>query len=257
MAADYGWWMPPDISTHGHGIDGLISALHWFMAVLFVGWGIFFTYCLVRFRVGRTPRATYELPKGKMSKYAEVVVVLFEVFLLLGMSIPAWDEIKNDMPDEENAFKVRVVAEQYAWNIHYPGPDGVFGTTAPELIDSENLIGLDPDDPDGSDDFVAINQLHVPVGETVLLQLSSKDVIHSFWIPVLRVKQDVIPGMVFPMWFTTKPDTNGTYQMACAQLCGNNHYKMYGDVVVETQEKFDEWYAYMTEDDDGEEEEDE
>jgi cytochrome c oxidase subunit 2 len=256
MLEDYGWWMPPDISAHGHGIDLLLDVLHWFMGVLFVGWGAFFLYCLFRFRGGGGRTANSVLPKGKISKYAEVGIVIFEVVLLVGMSIPVWNKAKNEMPaGSENALRARIVGEQFAWNVHYPGDDGVFGKTSPDLMNASNLVGLDKSDPAAADDFVAVSQLHIPVDTPVLLELTSKDVIHSFWIPVLRVKQDVIPGMSFQMWFTAKK--TGKYQMACAQLCGNNHYKMFGDVIVETQEEFDEWIAWMTEDDGEEEEEDE
>jgi cytochrome c oxidase subunit II len=251
----YGYWLPKDISTHGHQVDLLIDVLHWFMAVLFIGWGIFFTYCLVRFRARPDRQASYQQPKAKASKYAEVCVALFEVAILVFISIPAWSEAKAEIPTaEDNPFEVRVVAEQFAWNFHYPGVDGVFGRTAPELMGAENLIGLDRSGV-GADDVVTNNDFRVPVNRTVLIRLSSKDVIHSFWIPVLRVKQDAIPGMVIPVWF--EATETGDFHVACAQLCGNNHYNMKGDFSVLNEDDLSEWLAYMAPGDDEEEEEEE
>ena len=252
----YGWWLPPDISTHGVGVDQLINVLHWFMGILFVGWGIFFIYCLVRFRQRQGHKADYQLPTAKASKYAEIGVATFEAFLLIGLSMPLWASVKNDFPaDSDNPLHVRVVAEQFAWNFHYPGQDGEFGRTAPELMAADNLIGLDRTDPAASDDVVTNNVFHMVVNRPVIADLTSKDVIHSFFIPVMRVKQDVIPGMSIPVWF--EATRTGHFQVACAQLCGNNHYTMKADLFVDTPEEFEEWLADMASDTGEEEEEDE
>ena len=235
----YGLWLPMNVSAHADGVDQLISLLHWFMLVLFVGWGVFYIYCLLRFRQGANPRASYDPIKGKTSKYVEVAVVIVEAFLLIGISIPVWSEFKNDFPSESEAITVRVVAEQFAWNVHYPGKDGLFGRTAPEYVTAENLLGLDPNDPAGSDDFNALNQLHVPVNKPVIVRLSSKDVIHSFKIPVMRLTQDAIPGTEIPIWLEAAK--TGQYDIACAQLCGLGHYRMRGQFSVDTPEQFQAW----------------
>ena len=237
---DYGYGFPPDVSTTGHEIDQLINVVHWFMLALFVGWGIFMVFCLLRFRQRAGHRAVHESIKAKATKYVEVGVVIFEAVLLLGFSIPILGSVKNELPtDEENPLRVRVMAEQFAWNFHYSGADGVFGRAAPEYIDAvDNPIGLDPNDPNGADDFVT-PELNIEVDRPVICELSSKDVIHSFSIPVMRVKQDVIPGMRIPVWF--EATTTGTYQVACAQLCGNNHYKMSAPMVIRTAEAFKTW----------------
>lgn len=256
MDIAYGWWLPPDISTHGAGVDRLIDILHWFMAVLFVGWGVFFAYCLWRFRERKGHTPSYELPKGKPAKYLEVAVVAIEAVLLLGFSIPVWAEIKYELPaDDTNPLRVRVVAEQFAWNFHYPGPDGEFGRTAPELMNAENLIGLDRTDPAATDDVVTNNDFRIVVDRPVIVNMTSKDVIHSFSIPVLRIKADVIPGMMVTAWF--EATVQGEFEVACAQLCGNNHYTMKADLTVTTQNEFDEWIADMSSGDDEEEEEEE
>lgn len=240
----YGNWLPPDISTHGHGIDRLFNVLHWFMAVLFIGWGIFFVYCLIRFRARPGHEACYHLPKAKASKYSELGVAIFEVFLLFGLAMPVWGSIKNDVPPESsNPLHVHVVAEQFAWNFHYPGADGKMGRTKPELMNASNLIGLDKSDPVAKDDVVTNNNFCMPVDRPIICELTSKDVIHSFFIPVLRVKHDVIPGSRFRLWF--QATETGGFQVACAQLCGNNHYNMKADLNIYSKEEFEKWYAGM------------
>lgn len=251
----YGWWLPPDVSTHGAGVDSLISAVHWFMLLLFVGWGIVLVYCLIRFRQRKGHKASYQLPKAAASKWVEIGVAVFEVVILVGFSMPLWADFKNEFPEGADTVEVRVVAEQFAWNFHYPGADGQFGRTAPEIVDAENLIGLDRSDPAAADDVVTNNVFHIPVGKPVIARLSSKDVIHSFWPLVLRVKQDIIPGMETAIWFESKDDAVGRYEIACAQLCGNNHYLMRAEMFIDTQEDYEAWLASMASDGDEEEEE--
>ncbi len=238
---EYGYGLPPDVSKDGWKVDRLVNVLHWFMGVLFVGWGTFFVYCLVRFRQ-RPGHVADSVPvKASVSKWAEIGVAGFEAFLLIGLSIPVWASVKKDFPPEtDNPLHVRVVAEQFAWNFHYAGPDGVFGRTAPEYIDPAiNPLGKDPSDLRGEDDIVS-GELHIVLKRPVIAEITSKDVIHSFSVPVMRVKQDAIPGMRIPVWFeAVKP---GHYEVACAQLCGNNHYSMRALMVIHnTQQEFDEW----------------
>lgn len=240
---DYGPHLPPAVYATDYAKDGdsLINILHLFMIVLFVGWGVFFVYCLVKYRARPDRRASSTLIKAKISKYVEVGVAIFEAALLIGLAIPVWAEVKIDFPtDEENPVRVRVVAEQFAWYFQYPGPDGEFGKIAPEHLDpATNPLGLDPNDPKGQDDVTA-GELHFPVQRPVIAELTSKDVIHSFFIPVLRVKQDVIPGMRIPVWFRAKE--TGNYEIACSQLCGNNHYSMRALMTIhESEDAFEQW----------------
>lgn len=192
-------------SEHGGRIDHIIDILHVFMGILFAGWGIFFIYCLVRFRQRTGHAANYTLIKAKASKYAEIGVGIFEAVLLLAFSMPVWAEYKNSPPAEDKRYEVRVVGEQFQWDFHYAGKDGKFGQTDAKLISASNPLGLKDDDPNSADDIVTVNEFHIPVGKPIYLRLTSKDVIHSFAIPVMRVKQDVIPGMEIPIWFTANP----------------------------------------------------
>ncbi|TMA74289.1 MAG: cytochrome c oxidase subunit II [Deltaproteobacteria bacterium] len=237
----YGWWLPPDVSVHGAKIDQLMSVLHWFMALLFIGWGVFFVYCLIRFRARPGHVAMYTPVKGIATKYIEGFVVVVEILLLFGLSTPVWLAYKNNVPDAAKALHIRLVAEQFAWNFQYPGKDGKFGKSDPSLISGDNPLGVDPEDPSGKDDLVTVNQLHIPVNRPVIVAVSSKDVIHSFNIPVLRVKQDTIPGQQIPIWF--EATQAGHFELACAQLCGLGHYRMRADVLIDTPEEFAKWAA--------------
>jgi len=244
LTGDYGYHLPPNIGMHDYAAkaDTLIDTLHVFMIALFVGWGAFFTMCLVKFRARPGHKADPKPVKAKVSKWAEVGVALFEAVLLIGLSIPAWASVKNNFPAEsENPVHLRVVAEQFQWNFHYPGPDGVFGRTSPAFLDTAtNPLGLDPNDAHGKDDIYAA-EMHIPVNRPVIADITSKDVIHSFFVSVLRVKQDAIPGMRIPIWF--EAGKTGNYEISCAQLCGNNHYSMRALMRVQDEDAYDAWYA--------------
>ncbi len=194
--------LPIDASAHGPQIDNMIAIVHWLMLFLFAGWAIYFVYVLFRFRQSKHPAADHAGVRSHFSSYIEVGVAVFEAVLLIGFSIPIWSHLVNAFPAEKDATVVRVVAEQFAWNVHYPGPDGKFGRTSIDLVSADNPLGLDRNDPDAKDDITTINQLNLPVGKPVIVYLSTKDVIHSFNIPLLRVKQDAIPGERIPIWFT-------------------------------------------------------
>ena len=199
--------LPPDASAHGPAIDHLIGLVHWLMLILFMGWGTYFALTLIRFRKSKRPAASYTGIKSHFSTYLEAGVLVTEVVLLTAFSIPLWSKRVDAFPAERDATVIRVVAEQFAWNIHYPGPDGKFGRTSITLIDSDNPLGLDRSDTDAKDDIVTNNNLFLPVNKPVIVRLTTKDVIHSFSLPAFRVKQDAIPGMEIPVWFTPTKTT--------------------------------------------------
>ena len=231
---------PVQASTHAAEVDQMTIYVHWLMLVLFVGWGLFFIFVLFRFRRAANPKASYTGAKGKISKGLEVAVALVEVFLLVFYAIPAWAKRVKAFPAENEAVVVRVVAEQFAWNVHYHGPDGKFGRTDPKLVSADNPLGLDRTDPNAKDDVTTINQLNLPVDTPVLVHLSSKDVIHSFGLYEMRVKQDAIPGMSIPVWFI--PNRVGEYEITCSQLCGLGHFRMRGFVTIQSAGDFKKWF---------------
>jgi cytochrome c oxidase subunit 2 len=170
-----------------------------------------------------------------------VAVALVEVALLVFYAIPAWARRVTNFPAGNDAVIVRVTAHQFAWEVQYPGADGKFGRTDQKLVSADNLIGLDRKDPDAKDDIVTSNQLNLPVDRPVLVHLSSQDVIHSFGLYEMRVKQDVIPGLDIPAWFI--PTRTGEYEITCSQLCGLGHYRMRGFVNVQSTADYDKWMA--------------
>ena len=248
---------PINASSHGLMIDHMNGWIHWLMLILFVGWGAFFIITIIKFGINNSKdRADYEGVKNHYSTYGEYGVILFEVFLLVAFAMPLWSMVKTSLPEVNNeTVEVRVVAQQFAWNVHYPGVDGKFGSTRIDLVDEEvNPIGLDRNSPNGADDIITLNQMHIPVNKNIMVYLSSKDVIHSFSLPEMRVKQDAVPGYTIPVFFKAtmtsneflneikgSPREGKGFEIACAQLCGNSHYRMKGYLTVESEEEFNAW----------------
>ena len=248
--------LPINMSVDGPAIDEVIILTHWLMLVLFIGWGAFFIVSLVKFRSSKNPNADHDGVKSHFSSVLEVVVAVIEMMLLVGFALPIWASRINNVPEvNSGAVHARVVAQQFAWNIHYPGADGKFGQVRIDLVDEqENPIGLDRGSPNASDDFFTINQLHIPAHKKIRIDLTTKDVIHNFKLPELRVSQDAIPGMVIPIHFeatltseqflrTVKgtPREGKGLEISCAQLCGLGHYRMKGFLTIHDQDGYNSW----------------
>ncbi len=230
---------PPNASEHGFQIDHILEFSQWFMAALFFGWSAFFIYVLIRFRRSRHPVADHEGVKSGISTHLEFAVVLIEAVLLVGFAIPLWGKYVNQFPETKDAILVHAVGQQFNWNFHLPGPDGAFGRRDLNLVSNSNPLGLDLESPEAKDDLVVLGELHVPVNRPVIVETSSKDVIHNFALPHMRAAQDAIPGTIIPLWFT--PIKIGTYEIVCGQLCGLGHYGMKGSLVVDSPEDFQAW----------------
>ena len=232
--------LPPDWSENGHHIDSIILGVHWVILPLFIGFLVYFGYVLFRFRSGRQLEAAKKAPRGRFAMLLIAAIAIGELSVLFFIEIPLWAKRTSDLPTAEEATLVRVIGEQFVWNFHYPGEDGIFGPTSPDRIDGTNPVGLDFDAKTAWDDVVTVNQLHLPIDKPVLLELTAKDVIHAFYIPYLRVKQDVIPGQMIPISFV--PKQVGSTEIGCAQLCGLGHFRMKAFLTLETREEFENWY---------------
>lgn len=232
---------PIAASAHAASVDEVMALVHWLMLVLFVGWSAFFVYVLIRFRRSRQPVAEYHGARGRWSTWLEGGVLAAEVVLLVFFSIPVWSARVDALPAPAQSTVVRVVAEQFAWNVHYPGADGVFGRTRINLVNPDNPLGLDLSDPAAADDITTINRLNFPVGKPVIVHLSTKDVVHSFALPQMRIKQDATPGVVQPVWFTA--NETGEWDIPCSQLCGLGHFRMRGRYASQTPADFEAWLA--------------
>jgi cytochrome c oxidase subunit II len=234
--------LPALASEHGQSVDRLIIYVHLLMAVLFVGWLAYFAYVIVRFRRSRNPRADHVGVRSHASSWLEGGVAVVEGILLVGLAVPLWAKAVDKLPPDKESTVIQVVAQQFAWNVRYPGRDGVFGKQAMRWVSATDPFGVDPGDAGGKDDVQTLNEIHVVLNKPVIAYISSKDVIHCFKIIAMRVTQDAIPGMRIPIHFT--PVEEGRFQINCAQLCGNGHSSMaQGYLVVESQEAFDRWLA--------------
>jgi len=236
---NYGWWLPVQASTYAPDIDFGIYLIHAAMLLIFVLWGIFFVFLLIRYRHREGLPATRHETGVFVALLPDLAVMTFEILLIIYYAVPSWSRIKIQSPDPSQSNLVEVVAEQFAWNIHYPGLDGKFGRRDPGLVHFTNPLGLDPGDPAGQDDVFSANELHLPLGKPTLIYLTSKDVIHSFFVPEFRIKQDAVPGMRLPVW--VEPNRPGVYEIACAQLCGFGHSLMKGSVIVQGAGEFEAW----------------
>lgn len=217
LAGALPFWMklPAGESSFSGEIDGIFYLILWITGIIFVlveGMLLFF---LLRYRHREGRRARYTHGNNRLEVIWTIVPAIICVVLAL-VSRRVWAEIKQRMPTD--AMQVEVLAEQFAWNIRYPGPDGRFGT---------------------ADDIVTLNQLHFPVGRKVVVSLRSKDVIHSFFLPEFRVKQDAVPGMTTKVWFDASHV--GHWDIACSQLCGLGHYRMRGTLTADSPEDFQKW----------------
>ena len=234
-------------SQHGADVDKLIVYVHWLMGVLFAGWLLYFVYTLWRFRAKRNPKADYVGATTHASSYVEVAVALVEGVLLIGFAVPLWAKSVQAFPSEKDSTVIRVTGRQFNWIARYPGKDGVFGKQDIKLVSKENPMGLiaknpatKDQDPVGADDIILeSSEVVVPVNKPVIAHISSLDVIHSFKLITMRVCQDAIPGMSIPVHFI--PTATNTYQINCAQLCGNGHAGMKGTLRVLSQPEYDAW----------------
>jgi cytochrome c oxidase subunit 2 len=236
------WWFPTAISEHGPALDRQFMLTLVIVGISFAAAQIGLGWVVWKYRDTGKPgdRGLYTHGSNKLEMlWTVITAVIFITLGVMGQSV--WASLRlNDVP--AGSYSVEVVAQQFQWNFHYPGKDGVFGKTDPKLIDDGalNFIGLDSSDPNAKDDVVTAS-LVVPVNRPVELKLRSKDVIHSFWVPPLRFKQDLVPGMEIKVHFTpTKP---GRYELACAELCGQLHFKMGSFMLVVPDNELNELKA--------------
>jgi cytochrome c oxidase subunit II len=214
-------WFPENVSTFGNDIDSLFRLVLYITAVWFVLTQGLIVFCLIRYRRRDGVRAAYVA--GNKPRQLAWILIPALLVLILDLWIDfrgaeVWAKIKGQIPSSD--LRIQVTGKQFNWEIVYPGPDGKLGTP---------------------DDLRMDNELHVPAGKIVRVVLKSKDVIHSLFLPNLRLKQDAVPGREIEAWFeVTKP---GKYEMPCAELCGFGHSGMNGWLVVHTPEDYQTWVA--------------
>jgi cytochrome c oxidase subunit 2 len=237
------WWLPAGAAASANFIDGQFALTYVLMGIVFLAAQLSLGYLVWKYRE-RASAAPVQYSHGNTTLelvWTVLTAVLFIGLNLMGSRVWAHERFE---PAEAHAVPVEVTGMQFAWYFRYPGPDGKYGKTSPKFMDpsagGEAAVGLDTSDPAAKDDVVT-GTMYLPVNREVDLSLRAVDVIHSFFVPSLRFKQDAVPGLNIHMHFT--PTQIGEYEIACAELCGLGHYKMHGMVHVVSQEDFDKWLA--------------
>jgi cytochrome c oxidase subunit II len=210
-------WLPEDVSTYGQEIDSLFYLIYYITAATFILVTVLMLVFLVMYREKEGRRAIYS--HGNTTLEIIWTIVPAAILIVLSfMSVSTWAKVKRDAPESD--FELQVTAKQFNWEVVYPGADKKFGTEDDKKFD---------------------NDLHVPVNKVVRVHLQAADVIHSFFLPNLRLKQDAVPGRSILVWFeATKP---GKYELPCAELCGFGHSGMKGWLFVHTPEEYQTWAA--------------
>jgi cytochrome c oxidase subunit 2 len=214
---NFSWLLPETVSTFGPALDDLYYVILWITGIVFFATEITLVVFMVKYRHREGRKAEYIHGSNK----AEVIWTVIPFVIVMGLAFYSkalWDEIRDPDRIPPDSFPINVMASQFEWNATYAGADGQFGT---------------------SDDFVSRNVLHIPVDRPVVVYLEAEDVIHSFFLPDFRVKQDAVPGMMIPVWF--QATRTGEFTLACAELCGLGHYTMDGRVVVDSEADFQSW----------------
>ena len=235
------WWLPVDISAHGHAIDHQLSETMVSSGVLFVLSQLALAVFVWRYGDRKDGRRVKTFPGGATPMVAfAAVLVGAEILALTLVGAKVWAGVFQTPPDP-NSLQIDVQAEQFAFYFRYAGPDGRFGATHPELINeaSENYFGLDPAKDTSARDDIVVPTLTIPVNRPIALTLRAKDVNHAFYVPELRIQQDFVPGLAIPLHFTATQ--TGKFEIVCTQLCGLGHYNMRAYVEVLPQAQFDQW----------------
>jgi cytochrome c oxidase subunit 2 len=231
------YWFPSLASVHGADIDAVFMAVLVVTGIAFVAVQGLLGYFVARYGSRGSEKAAYwhDNPKAEAFLLITTAVIL-TVLVFMGQRV--WASIYFTEPDP-NALIIQITGEQFQWSFHYSGPDKTFGRTEIRFMTDTNNIGLDKDDPAAKDDVFSLGQMHLPVNRPIRVRLRSKDVIHSFFLPNLRVKQDAVPGMGIEVGFT--PTKIGNFEIACAELCGLGHYRMKAFLTIESEQDFNKW----------------
>ena len=234
-------WFPPIASAHGAAVQKTLD-----FTLLATGGFLVAGHLALAWLIARAGRGSGEPSAAPSPRTRRLISVLPALFMaavaeggVLVLALPVWARYYGPAPAD--ALQVEVTGRQFFWVVRYPGPDGRFGRTSADRVATDDPLGLDRSDPAATDDIVLLNEIHLPRDRPVRLLLRSSDVIHSFWVPEMRVKQNLVPGMTIEIWFT--PTRAGGYELACNQICGLGHYRMRGVVDVAEPGEFERWLA--------------
>ena len=213
------WWFPGNASSVGGKVDSLFYVILYITGAVFVLVEATLLIFLVRYRKGSGRKATYVEGSTK----AEIIWTSIPAVILVSLALvsqPLWSKIKDSDTYPRDAIHLGLEAKQFEWHVTYPGPDAKLGT---------------------DDDFMKRDSIHLVVDRDYVLEMTARDVVHSFFVPAFRLKQDIVPGMDIKLW--VKPTRTGTFELACSELCGLGHYRMRGVVIVHSPADYAAWLA--------------
>ncbi len=229
------WQAAPAASNWG-SIDTTLFITLVISGIFFIAITVFMAVAVMRFRHKEGVRAHYQ-PESKKLELWLIIVTSVGIAAMLAPGLVVYNDFVR-VP--KNAYELEVVAQQWQWAFRFAGQDGKMGRSDIKFVDSANPLGLDPKDPAGQDDvLIKSNEVRLPLDKPVKVLLRAKDVLHDFYVPQIRSKMDMVPGMVSHFWFT--PTKTGNYEVLCAEYCGVGHYNMRGHMIVEEQTAFDQW----------------
>jgi cytochrome c oxidase subunit II len=261
--------LPPAASEHGVKIDALWDANMYLITFVFLVTNFFLFWFAYKYRGSKSNTAVYYTHNNKLEMLWTVVPAVALAFIII-FGLKYWNEIMEDSNDP-NKVVVELYAKQFDWSARYAGKDGQLGQTDFRQISGANFVGMDTTDATGYDDFIVKNEFHIPVGREIELQMRSRDVIHSAYLPHFRAQMNCVPGMI--TYFKFKPTKttaemrkdpytlqmmNGInkqralegkesvefdYLLLCNKICGASHYNMPMTVVVDTEEDYNAWVA--------------
>ncbi|MBY4732095.1 cytochrome c oxidase subunit II [Cupriavidus pauculus] len=231
------WWATP-LASNWKQMDDTLTITLVITGVFFVVINLFVAYIVWRFRHREGHRAAYEPENARLERWL-IGLSTVGIMALLAPGLIVYADYVHPPP---GAMQMEVVGQQWQWAFRFPGKSGQLGTTDARFVNSSNPLGLNPDDPRGQDNVIVVGpEVHLPLNRPVKVLLRSKDVLHDFYVPPIRARMNMVPGMVTSFWFT--PTQAGKFDILCAQLCGVGHYNMRGYVIVEEQAAFDSWLA--------------
>lgn len=229
-------WHATPVASNWGSIDTTLFITLIISGIFFIAITVFMAVAVMRFRHKEGAKAAYQ-PESKKLEFWLIIVTSVGIAAMLA---PGLVDYSDFIRVPKNAYELEVVAQQWQWTFRFPGKDGTLGRSAIKFVDSVNPLGLDPKDPAGQDDvLIRSNEVRLPLNQPVKVLLRSKDVLHNFYVPQIRSKMDMVPGMVSHFWFT--PTKTGKYEVLCAEYCGVGHYNMRGHMIVEEQGTFDQW----------------
>lgn len=229
------WTFTPVASNWG-SIDTTIAITFIITGVVTLLIAAFMIWAIIKYRTRPGLKAHYQ-PENKKLEYWLMGISSIGIIAMLAPGLVVYNDFIS-VPEEAHEFEA--MGTQWRWTFRYPGDDGIFGTSEPRFINGQNPMGLNPEDPNGQDDRIILsNELYVPIDRPVKALLRSVDVLHNFYIPQIRAKMDLVPGIVSWFWFT--PTVLGRYEILCAELCGVGHYNMRGHMVIASEEEFQSW----------------